>query len=146
MFLILFKNQAPQQEEVSQIEFATFTRGFHKNIIVTKDQIVIAQQSQGDVSEHTSKSKISKADWNELMLSIKPVSLSNISTLQSPGMQRASDAARTSTLSITDGKGKVYSHTFDNEDPNEQLKPLLKCILAIEQRMRGAVNSKRKQR
>jgi len=134
MFLIFLKNSAPQQQNISQIEFATFTRGFHKNIIITKDNMSVAQQSQRDVSEHISKFKIRKEDWNALMQAMKSVSLVDIGTLPSPGMQRASDAARSSTISITDDIGKVYSHTFDNEDPNEKLKPLLKSILAIEQR------------
>jgi hypothetical protein len=59
--------------------------------------------------------------------------MEEIPALASPTMQRASDAARTSTLSIIDTMGKRYTHTFDNEDPNEKLKPLMKSIITMEQ-------------
>jgi len=58
--------------------------------------------------------------------------MEEIPTLASPTMQRASDAARTSALSIIDMTGKRYTHTFDNEDPNEKLKPLMKSIITME--------------
>jgi len=133
MFLLLINNQAPQQQNISQIEFATSTRGYHKNIIITTVMMVITQQSRNDVSEHTIKSKITKRDWNELRKALKNISMEEIPALASPTMQRASDAARTSTLSIIDTMGKRYTHTFDNEDPNEKLKPLMKSIITMEQ-------------
>ena len=133
MFLLLVNNQAPQQQNISRIEFATSTRGYHKNIIITAAAMSITQQSRNDVNEHTVKLKITKRDWNELRKALKNISMEEIPTLASPTMQRASDAARTSTLSIIDTMGKRYTHTFDNEDPNEKLKPLMKSIITMEQ-------------
>jgi len=134
MFLLLINNQAPQQGKISRIEFETATRGYHKNITITSRMIMIKQQSRDDVNEHTMKLKIKQSDWNDLLTLLKNISLDEIATLVSPTMQRASDAARTSTLSVVDVNGTLYSHTFDNEDPNEKLKPLMTRIIAIERR------------
>jgi len=134
MFLLLVNNQAPQQQNISRIEFATSTRGYHKNIIITTAAMSITQQSRNDVNEHTVKLKITKRDWSELRKALKNISMEEIPILASPTMQRASDAARMSTLSIVYATGKRYTHTFDNEDPNEKLKPLMKSIITMEQR------------
>jgi len=55
MFLLLINIRAPQQQKISQIEFATSTRGYHKNIMITTDMIAVTQQSRDDVNEHTIK-------------------------------------------------------------------------------------------
>ena len=138
MFLLLNKNSEPQQLKVSQIEFATSTRGYHKNVIITKDMLIITQQSHNDVSEHTTEVKMVEDDWSALLGALKDLSLEEISTLASPTMRRASDAARSSTLSITDENGKLYSHSFDNENPNAKLKRLMECIVALEERITNA--------
>jgi hypothetical protein len=48
--------------------------------------------------------------------------------LPSPTNKRAFDGAKHSSIIITLANRETYQHTFDDENPNEKLVPLMKCI------------------
>jgi hypothetical protein len=128
MFLIFVENFVPQQVDIAQIEFTTYTRGYHKTITITQREIVIAEQKKDDANERVTTKKNKKEIWNKMIASLHDVSLSEIPSLASPTMKRASDAARSSTITLTTKNGNKFSHSFDNENSNEKLKPLMMLI------------------
>jgi hypothetical protein len=133
MFLFYANNLIAQQEyDISRIEFATSTRGYHKNVVVTLHAIKINEQAKGEDDEIIIDKKISSDQWEQLTNALHGVSLTEIPSLKSPTMKRAFDGARASTITITNSKGEIFSHSFDNEDPNEKLELLMRALSSLE--------------
>jgi hypothetical protein len=74
------------------------------------------------------KRKLAAAEWEELIKGIARISLAEIPELQSPTSRRSFDGARHSTIEIYTREGKSYTHSFDDENPNEKLEPLMEII------------------
>lgn len=116
---------------VKKVVFHTGSRGYQKEIALTKDSALIRINSS--FQERPSKnirSKISAAEWNKVTASLNGVNIKGLNELPSPTMKRAVDAADHSSIAVT--TDNEYSHSFDNTDPNEQLKKLMEIILEIE--------------
>jgi hypothetical protein len=133
MFLFYGKSLVFQQKhDIIRIEFATSTRGYHKIVTITMHAVKISEQAKGEENEITTDKKINPSQWQQLMNALRDVSLTEISSLKSPTMKRAFDGARASTITITNSKGEMFSHSFDNENPNEKLTPLMRVLLDLE--------------
>ncbi|HTH31553.1 MAG TPA: hypothetical protein VL946_09385, partial [Lacibacter sp.] len=76
----------------------------------------------------------SKEEWRTLMDCLKKVKLSEVPELKSPTMKRTYDGARHSTLTLITNETTPLTHSFDNEDANEKLLPLMKAIQKIEEK------------
>jgi len=123
--------KAQKKETIKQIDFTKSTRGYEARIRVTPDSVVTrVEDFRADEKVKQSGRKLSAAEWRALLKTLKKVSLESIPSLPSPGMQRASDAALQGTLQITTTQ-QTYAHSFDNEDPNAKLVPLLKAMKAL---------------
>ena len=117
--------------DVKQIEFRTGSRAYHKQFTFTKDSaILIVNSSLDHTASLDSKTALKAEEWNKLISSLQGVDVHQLEQLASPTMKRAVDAADGSTLTVT--STKESSHSFDNLEPNEQLKKLLDVILEIE--------------
>lgn len=116
-------------KDVKQIEFSTSTRGSYKQIIFTPREMMISEENRtSSKGEQRENRKLKSAEWKNLSAALKGVSIAGIPELQSPTMKRSFDGARTSTITITTKKGETFAHSFDNEDPNEQLQKLMAAI------------------
>jgi hypothetical protein len=122
--------QAPAT--VQRIEFISLARGYEEHVVLTPDSLVKTIESRLDSHEPSYKRKLSKEEWAMLTESLKNVTLADIPGLQSPSMKRTYDGARHSSLNITTKDQTVLTHSFDDEDPNEKLMPLMKVIHHIE--------------
>ncbi len=122
---------AASDNAVTKIVFKTFTRGYERETILTKDSVLIHIRSTFEPTAKTDwKTKISDTQWDKLMNSLKGVDVKKIGDLKAPSMERAVDGAYSSSLEIT--AGDAYSHSFDDTKPNEQLNPLMKVVDGIE--------------
>ncbi|MBT1703350.1 hypothetical protein [Chryseosolibacter indicus] len=118
-------------DSITRIEYTTLTRGFQKQVRITPDSVVSITEGRGDVNgriEH----RITDSEWKTLRQKLEGVELDEIPALLSPTSKRAYDGARHSTLIITDDKGKTWQHSFDDEVPNDKLKPLLEALLSLD--------------
>ena len=107
---------------IIRIEFSSLTRGYQELIVITEDSIRIS--TQGRTKENKS---IENQDWANIIKALKNVKPTDIAGLKSPTTKRAYDGARHSTITVMTKSG-TYSHSFDDEDPHEKLKPLMKVI------------------
>jgi hypothetical protein len=114
---------------ISKIEFASLTRGYQKHAIISVDSLILV--TEGREQDKTLKRKLSKAEWNTLIGSLKKVKLSEIPTLKSPSMKRAFDGAMHSSLTVVTKDQKNLTHGFDDEDANEKLLPLMVAVKQI---------------
>ena len=124
------KTCAQSAENITTISFTKQNRGFIDEVIISRDSV------QGFVENHrvpeNSKQYASGIDadgWAKLMFALQHVSFKDIDGLQSPTMNRAHDGAIHSSIVITFDDGQTVSHSFDDENPHPDLKPLLDAIL-----------------
>lgn len=129
--LLCLANACPQSaEDITSITFTKQNRGFLDEVIISRDSV------QGFVENHrvpdSSRQYATGFDqdgWAKIMMALRDVSLADIDGLQSPTMNRAHDGAIHSTLVIAFADGSSVTHSFDNENPHPDLRPLLDVIL-----------------
>lgn len=119
-------------QSVSDIKFATSTRGYNKEVVITPKTVSLFEQDfrEPDKEKNTTW-KINKSEWNSVVKSLDGVMLREIPLLKTPSNKRAYDGAKASMLTITDKKGKIWYHSFDDENPNEKLMPLMNVITRL---------------
>ena len=117
--------------EVSKIGFTTLTRGFQKQVFISKDSVIEIIDGRQEANKVTKK-RIDKSEWDLLTESLKQVDVAEVPSLPAPSSRRAFDGARHSTITLTTTDGKEWMHTFDDESPHPKLKALMEAILRIE--------------
>jgi hypothetical protein len=127
--LLEVRCQAPNA--VKQIAYTTLTRGYQKHITISPDSLIITVEGREENKSY--KRQLSKDEWRALMDCLKTVKLSEVPELKSPSMKRAYDGARHSTLTLITTDTSPLTHSFDNEDANEKLLPLMRAIQKIEE-------------
>jgi hypothetical protein len=116
-------------QSVSAVKYTSSTRGYNKEIEVSSKKISLTEQNSTDPSQEKNTTReIHKDEWEKIIQSLESVTLREIPLLKAPSNKRAYDGAKSSTLAITDKKGKVWYHAFDDDMPNETLVPLMKII------------------
>jgi hypothetical protein len=116
---------------IKKIVFNTGSRGYQKEITLSKDStIIVINSSFPEQPSKNLRNKITAAEWDKAISSLNGVAIKNLGELKSPTMGRAVDAANHSSITIT--TDNEYVHSFDNTSPNEQLKKLMDVITEIE--------------
>lgn len=116
---------------VKKIIFNTSSRGYQKNILFTRDSVILVINSSfEDNPSKNIRTRISAPEWDKLNASLHDVDITKIGELKSPTMKRAVDAGNHSAITIT--ADADYNHGFDDYNPNEQLKKLMDVIQEIE--------------
>ena len=131
--LVWWSASAQTLDEITSIEFLTATRGYQKQVTMTSKTLTIKTEDHRQKGKVPVVREMKKSDWDNLLHSLKDVPLAEIPLLKSPSMQRASDGARSSSISITTKEGAIWSHEFDNERPHEKLQPLIRVITSLDQ-------------
>lgn len=120
--------QAQRQPDVVKIEFSTMTRGAHESVWITKDSVRIEKKTMSSEAELKSGRRLKPKEWTNILNTLENVSLQDIPALKSPTKDRAFDGAYHSNIVITTKGGQSFTHSFDNEDPNEKLQLLMLAI------------------
>jgi hypothetical protein len=134
LFLTLFlgkscDNQQKQDIENAVIEYVANSRGFYQKITVEKQMVTISSDRSG--KEKTVPTKISDADWKELVNCFQTVELDSLAKLKAPTEKRFYDGAAIANLKIT-YKDKAYETTsFDNGFPPKEIKKFVNKITSF---------------
>jgi hypothetical protein len=128
-FYLMFHCAFDQQSAIDKIEFITGTRGYKRQVFISNDSVIAVLD--GRAGSKVQKRKIAQEEWTDLMDALEDVSVSDLPNLQSPTSRRAFDGAKQSTITLYSSQGQSWSHTFDDENPNPELIPLMKCISKI---------------
>jgi hypothetical protein len=129
LFVNLGWSQAGQT--VTQIELSKISRGYQEDVRITPDSVHILMDDNTGQPRVRHSRKLEPQEWTRLVQSLDNVQLKSIPSLPSPTMNRAVDAARHSTLTVSTSDGRSYPHGFDDEEPHETLQPLLKVLREI---------------
>ena len=108
------------------LEYSANTRGFYQKIII-QNQTVSVSKDRGN-KEKLVVTKISDADWKELVGYFETINLNSLSTLKAPTEKRFYDGAAIADLKIL-YKDKTYQTTsFDHGNPPEEIKKIVTKI------------------
>lgn len=121
---------AQSAENIISISFTKQTRGFLDEVFISRDSVEGFIENHR-VPEQTQQyaSGIDGDDWSKLMAALPDISLGDIDGLQSPTMNRAHDGGIHSSIVIMFENGESVTHSFDDENPHPDLRPLLDAIL-----------------
>lgn len=118
-----------QSDSVVRIEFQSLSRGYFEKVTVTSDSLAIQKRERGG-DESITQRVVSNKEWKSLIKEMNNLTLSEIPALDSPTKKRTYDGARHSSIKIFTEKNS-FEHLFDDENPNEQLTGLMKCIIQL---------------
>jgi hypothetical protein len=134
LFLTLFLGKAcsdhkKQDIEAAVIEYVANTRGFYQKITVQGQTVQISTDRTG--KKKPVATKISDADWEEMVKSFKMIDLDSLIKLKAPTEKRFYDGAAIANLKII-YKDKVYETTaFDHGFPPEEIEKLVNKITSF---------------
>jgi hypothetical protein len=112
---------------VVKIEFTTLTRGYQKQVFISADSLIKIVEGRSNENSVV-KRKLEDGEWAEIEKQVSGINLAEIAALKSPSSRRAFDGARHSTIVISTNDGKSYTHSFDDESPNEKFHGLMELI------------------
>jgi hypothetical protein len=133
LICMLLSTAATCQPEnaIVKIQFTTATRGYQKQVFISADSVIeIVEGRQQD--NRILRRALAEGDWKNVLESAKDIKPESLASLQSPTSRRAFDGARSSRIKLIRKDGKEFEHTFDDENPHSDLKPLMDAILAIQ--------------
>lgn len=118
------EGDSKQNIETAQLIYTANTRGFHQEITVEKHYASVKNDRKGK----TVQTKISDADWKELVSLFQEINLEEIKDLKSPTEKRFYDGAAIANLKIN-YEGKSYeSQSFDHGFPPYEIKKIVTKI------------------
>ncbi|MDI5896448.1 hypothetical protein [Flavobacterium yafengii] len=131
LFLTIFLGKgcnSAQAQEISNavIEYEANTRGFYQKITVKNQMVTVSKDRDGN--DKPTPTKISDADWKELVDCFEIMELDSLSKLKAPSEKRFHDGAAIANLKIT-FKDKTYETTsFDHGFPPKEIKKFVNKI------------------
>jgi hypothetical protein len=108
------------------VEYTASTRGFYMKISI-KDQMLTVSKDR-NTSNPATETKISDADWEELITAFKTIDLNGITALKSPTEKRFYDGAAIGNLKINYKDKEYESSAFDHGYPPTEIKKFVDKI------------------
>jgi len=120
------EGQTKNDLKTAVLEYTASTRGFYQMITI-QNQLVVVSKVRGDLGLDD-ETKISDADWKELVGYFETIELDSLPTLKAPTEKRFHDGAAIANLKII-FKDKEYKTTsFDHGYPPEAIKKIVDKI------------------
>jgi hypothetical protein len=111
------------------IEYTTNTRGFYQKTII-KNQIMAVSRDRSGI-EKEEESKLSNADWSDLVAAFNKTNLEEIPNLKAPTEKRFYDGAAIANLKITVKENTNETQPFDHGFPPAEIKELVDKITTL---------------
>ena len=118
-----------QDIETAIIEYTANTRGFYQKITVKNQMLTVSKDRDGN--DKAVPTKISDADWKELVDCFKKVELDSLSKLKAPTEKRFYDGAAIANLKITFKEKAYETNSFDHGFPPKEIKKLVNTITSL---------------
>ena len=120
------ESQTKNDLKTAVLEYTANTRGFYQKITIQNQTVSVSKDRSGN--EKAVLTKISDADWKELISDFETINLDSLATLKAPTEKRFHDGAAIANLEVT-YKNKEYKTTsFDHGYPPEGIKKLVTKI------------------
>ena len=131
IFLSLFLGKGcgtaqKQDLESTVVEYVANTRGFYQKITIQNHKVSITHDRNGKTAPQ--ESKISDADWKDLVVLFQDIKLDELANLKAPTGKRLYDGAAIASLKVT-YKGKDYqSSSFDHGAPPSEIAKFVEKV------------------
>jgi hypothetical protein len=122
-------SQTKNDLKTAVLEYTASTRGFYQKISI-KDQTVSISKDRSEMGEPVI-TKISDADWKELVGYFETINLDDFPSLKAPTEKRFHDGAAIANLKVI-YKDKTYeTNTFDHGYPPAEIKKIVDKINSL---------------
>ncbi|CAM3709335.1 hypothetical protein FSS13T_12540 [Flavobacterium saliperosum S13] len=115
------------QELTPVLEYEANTRGFYNKITAANQTIAVVKERDGKPTE----TKISDADWNELLSLYKAVNKEGLATLKAPSEKRFYDGAPIGSFRVITKEITFESSSFDAGNPPAEIEKIVNKLIAI---------------
>lgn len=134
ILLTIFLGKSCSQEtkndlENSSIEYIANTRGYYQKITIQNQEVSISKNRNEEGKGTTTK--ISDADWKELVNVFETIQLDSLSTYKDPTQKRFYDGAPMAKLKITYKEKEYESLNFDHGFPPVEIEKLVTKIVSF---------------
>jgi hypothetical protein len=134
LFLTIFlgkscEAQKKQDLETAVIEYMAYSRGFYQRITVKDRMVSISKDRKG--KEESVPTKMSDADWKELVVDFKTIALNRLVKLKAPTQKRFYDGAAIANLKITYKDTSYETTAFDHGFPPKEIEKFVKKITSF---------------
>lgn len=116
-----------QESVLPVLEYEANTRGFFRKITVDNKTIAVINVRDGKPTT----SKISDADWNELVTLYKSVNKEGLAALKAPSDKRFYDGAPMANFRAITKEATFESATFDGGNPPTEIEKIVNKLIAI---------------
>ena len=122
-------SQTKNDLKTAVLEYTASTRGFYQKISI-KDQTVSISKDRSEMGEPVI-TKISDADWKELVGYFETINLDDFPSLKAPTEKRFHDGAAIANLKVI-YKDKTYeTNAFDHGYPPAEIKKIVDKINSL---------------
>lgn len=123
----LISETTMKQETSPILEYEANTRGFYKKITAANQTIAVIKERDGKPTT----TKISNADWNELVTLYKSVNKEGLATLKAPSEKRFYDGAAIGSFRVITQESTFESSAFDAGNPPAEIEKIVNKLIAI---------------
>lgn len=116
-----------KQELTPILEYEANTRGFYNKITAANQTIAVIKVRDGKPTE----TKISDADWNELLSLYTSVNKEGLATLKAPSEKRFYDGAPIGSFRVITKDTTFESSSFDAGNPPAEIEKIINKLIAI---------------
>lgn len=116
-----------QETTIPVIEYEANTRGFFRKITVDNQNIAVINVRDGKPTT----TKMSDADWNELISLYQSVNKEGLATLKAPSEKRFYDGAPIANFRVITKETTFESAAFDGGYPPAEIEKIVNKLIAI---------------
>ena len=113
----------------AKIVYTANTRGFYQKITIQNQEISISKER--DSSDKGATSKISDADWKELVGYFEKIELDSLSTYKDPTQKRVYDGAAIAELIINYKEKEYQTKNFDHGYPPVEIEKFVNKLVSL---------------
>ena len=134
LVLTIFMTKGCSQEAKNDIANAKIvytanTRGFYQKITIQNQEISVSKER--DSSDKGVTSKISDADWKELVGYFEKIELDSLSTYKDPTQKRVYDGAAIAELIINYKEKEYQTKNFDHGYPPVEIEKFVNKLVSL---------------
>lgn len=122
-------NEEKQQLATAEIVYTTTSRGSFQKITIHNQKISINKDKNDEGLGVTSK--ISDANWSDLVQLFVKLDLEKLSTYEGPTQKRLYDDAAIANLKVTYKEKEYNSASFDHGNPPVEIEDFIKKVLLV---------------
>ena len=134
LFLSLFMAKGCSQDEKkdlanAEIIYTANTRGYYQKVTIHNQEITISKDRNEEGVGTTTK--ISEANWNELVLLFNKLDLEKLSSYEGPTQKRFYDGAAIANMKVSYKEKEYQTNDFDHGTPPLEIEYFVKKLLLL---------------